>query len=253
MTLKAKITAEEHAKLADPLKAEYVERDGAYFVDVAQVEGWALEDVHGLRSALETTRNERNTLQAATKEFEGVDLNEVKRLLSKKEEIDSWSPDNDEAFKARLEEAQANLQRKYDTDLGAANERAESLSKKYRTYLCRADAVAAINAEKGPVDVLLPHVLERLSVFEADGRDAVFVSGDDGKPRITQQAGETGNMTARELVATLKENEAFRPLFPGSGATGGGTTGGSGAKGNPVDSSLSPEQRLAQHRAQVGA
>lgn len=255
MALKVIITATEREALDSILQAEYIPlagQDGKFVIDGVAADGWAIEDVAGLRRTVETTRNERDTLKTRLKAFDGVDASEYSRLQAKKAEIDGWDPTNDDAFKTRLEEQNATWQTKYDADTKKARDAETASEARYQTFRMRADAVAAISkhAPKG-VTVLLPHVLGQLGVFPTeDGKaDNVWVRGEDGRPRITQKAGEQGNMTPEELVLAMKEREEFAPNYPGTGATGSGATGGGSGTGTvKVDPKLSPTERLKAAR-----
>ena len=265
MTLSIAITQAVRDALPEVLQAEYnpmPDKNGMFLLDTEAVEvdgqRWATENVTGLRTTVESTRNERDTLKTELSKFQGIDLAEYKRLVSKKEEIDGWDPSNDDATKQRLEESNANWQAKYDTDLGAATKAAASADEKYRLYLKTATAQAALNklAPKA-AHLLMPHVLPMLEVYgtEDASKDAVYVRGDDGKPRITQVAGQTGNMTASELMNIMKDDERFIAVMPGTGATGGGATGSGKDTGNrgPNLEGLSATERLkAAHRANAG-
>ena len=255
MALKVILTGEEREALDPILQAEYVPlqgQDGKFVIDGVASDGWAIEDVAGLRRTVETTRNERDTLKTRLKAFDEVDPAEYKRLQAKKEEIDGWDPTNDDAFKTRLEEQNATWQTRYDADTKAAKAAEEAAEKRYRTFRKQSEAVAAISkhAPKG-VTVLLPHVLGQLDVFpNEDGTsDHVWVRGEDGRPRITQKAGEQGNMTPEELVLSMKEREEFAPNYPGTGATGSGATGGGSGSGTvKVDPKLGATERLKAAR-----
>lgn len=254
MTLKAIISADERGALSPELQAEYKPvsgREGFFVIDTSPVDGWNLEDVGGLRNALERVRNERNDLRAANQAFDGMDANAVRALMARQEEINNWNPANDDAVKTKLQELEATWQQKYDTDLKSAQSAQQEALQRYQQYRMRSDAVSAIGkyAPKA-VEVLLPHVMTRLGVFGDGDQEGVYVVGNDGKPAITKKAGETGNMTADELVQAMKADAAFAPLFPGSGASGGGSTGGTGGSPNTnsIDPKLPPAERLRLHR-----
>lgn len=266
MTLKVIIDTVARDALGSDLQSEYVKlegQDGMFILDTTPHEigsaRYALEDVSGLRASLEAARNERDTHKTAAGKFKNVDLAEYQRLIAKKAEIDGWDPSNDDATKTRIEEANASMQTKYDTDLGEANKKADVADGKYRQFLKQSVAQAAIaSVAPDSVRVLLPHVLPLIDVFPTDDPnvDAVWVRGEGGKPRITQVAGKTGNMLAIELVTSMKDDKDFMDFFPGTGATGSGATGGgkgTGKSGSQTASveGLSPVERLkAARRAQ---
>jgi len=261
MTLKIIINEEERGNLDALLQAEYLPiegSDGNFLLDGSAVDGWAIEDVKGLRRTVETSRADRDKHRTAAEKFEGVDLEEYKRLQAKKEEIDGWDPTNDEAFKTRLDESNATWDAKHKKDVGEATAKAEASDAKYQKYRKRSSAVAALgkHAPDG-IKVLLPHVLGQLGVYATeDGKDdEVWVVGTDGRPRITQKAGEQGNMSADELVLAMKDDPEFKANFPGTGATGGGATGGGTGTGSApaIDPTLSPTERIKAFRRSQAA
>lgn len=256
MALRIIISQEEREALPENIQAEYkplAGQDGKFVIDGIAVDGWAIEDVVGLRRTVETTRAERDKLKEKVKTFDGVDAAEYARLKAKKAEIEGWDPTNDDAFKTRLEEQNATWQTKYDADVAVEKKAKEDAHKRYVQFRKQAEATAAVSKYVLPKSgkALLPHVLGQLEVYPSEDGDTdqVWVRGSDGRPRITQKAGEQGNMTPEELVLSMKEDEAFAPLFPGTGATGGGATGGGSGKGTVVvDPSLNPVERLKAAR-----
>lgn len=261
MVLDVKITPEQHAALPEPLRAEYTAPgdDGLYTLDTRPFEAdgqrWALENVSGLRSSLEAARNERQQARDALKSFEGVNVEDYRRLMSRKSEIENWDPSNDDAAQARLAEQNDAWQAKYDADLTEAQKKAKALDERYRKFAVRSAAVEALSkVAPKRVKVLLPIVEPMLDLYAGESGDSVYVKGEGGKPRITQQAGSTSNMTAIEVVESLRKDPDYADYFPGTGATGSGATGsGKGTGANrgapPVDvSKLSPTEQLKQAR-----
>ena len=251
--MKAIITEEEFNAIPgeSALKVEYVTHpteQGKYLAKIDGVDGWALEHVVGLRRTVEEVRNERNDLREKLKGFDGIDSAEHARLLAKKTEIDGWDPTNDDAFKTRLEEQNATWQKKYDTDVGAANTKADISDGKYRNRVKREEVLKAVVKHAHPdcIEQMMDLVLPKVDVFDHDGQEAVWAKGVDGKPAITQIAGKSDNMNSEELVLSLKPQPGYSRMFPGSGATGGGATGGGESAGMKVDPNLSPTERLAQ-------
>src|SRR5258708_24110814 len=78
MALKLKLTAEEHGKLDDGLKALYVKKDDGFVLDADLPQP---EDVSGLKSALEKERTESRKAREALKAFEGIDVDAAKKAM----------------------------------------------------------------------------------------------------------------------------------------------------------------------------
>jgi hypothetical protein len=251
--MKAIITEEEFNAIPaeSALKAEYVvhpSETGKYLAKIENVNGWALEDVQGLRNTLQEVRNDNHAMKTKLEVVKDLDIAEYSRLLAKKEEIDGWDPTNDEAFKVRLEETNANWQKKYDTDVVAAQQQAQTAEERYKSRVKSEEVLKACAKHAHPdcVEQLMELVLPKVEVYAQEGQDHVWAKGADGKPAITQIAGQSDNMSPEELVLSLKPQPGFSRMFPGSGATGGGATGGGESAGMKVDPNLSPTERLAQ-------
>lgn len=254
MVLKARLSKEEYDKLNDIEKGHYKEgSNGIFGLDVDPVDGWALEDVQGLRSALQSERNERSKLDGRLSSFSKIeDPKKALEALQKVKEMEKWTPE--EEVQKKIDAQIASMKAKYEGDLSEANTRNEQTQKEFEKYVKREAAVAAISrvAPKS-VSLLLPHVLDRLGVVQEGDKRSVYVFGDDGKPKISQKPGNTGSMTPGELLESMAKESDFSPAFPGSGATGSGATGsenGASTSRNGIDPNLPPAERLKQFRAQ---
>jgi hypothetical protein len=253
--LKAQITPGEYATLSDSDKAHYPTADnkGNYTADIQKVGGLALEDVGGLRSALEKTRNEKSQFIDKLKSFEGLENPDAARdAIAKLEDMKSWTPETE--VQARIDAQITDLKSKYETDLTAANEKLSIAELGFERYLIEGAASANISkvAPKS-LKVLLPHVASQLGVFEQDGEKVVLVKGSDGNPRITTLAGQTGNMQVAELLDTMSKEDDYATVFPGSGATGSGIAGsgtGAGNRGHANNPDLPYGEALRELRRQ---
>ena len=109
-------------------------------------------------------------------------------------------------------------QKKYDTDLAAANEGKDDALKMLRLEKVHSKAVelATTLAVPGSADVLLPHIESRLSMDIKDGRAVAVVMDAQGKPSA---------LTVDELGKEIANNAAFAPLIVASNAAGGGANG----------------------------
>lgn len=87
MALKAKLTKAEHDALAEPLKEHYKASGDDYVLDAEGV-----EDVSGLKSALEKEKKERRELktklEAEAARFKDIDPERARAALAKVQEID---------------------------------------------------------------------------------------------------------------------------------------------------------------------
>lgn len=131
--------------------------------------------------------------------------------------------------------SEADVQKKIDAikaDLLKANEQAvqtrdariEALTGQLYKRMVEAEASAALAPVAVDVELALPFVKNQIKVAEADGQFVVQVVDGEGNERH----GGTGNpMTIKELVAEMKGNPKYAPLFKSDSNPGAGTPPGS--------------------------
>lgn len=261
MTLAAKLTEQEVTALPELIRKEYKQGEDKFFYpDVAEKDGWAFENVTGLRTTMRDERARREEWERKHGELartlNGLDPKEITELpgLKKKlKEMESWTPE--EKVQARI----LGLEGEYKTKLSDAERtRLEEIStreKEIRELLVDARARVVLSGlDAIDVEMLLPHVHRDVRVERKDGKSLIIVVDDHGDPVTTKKAGAVGNMQLEELLEGYKKK--WPNAFKGTGATGGGTSGsGAGGSGdntqhpNSADlNKLTPEQRLTQLR-----
>lgn len=221
----------------DATKALYVEKDGKFVLDVEGVEGFALEDVSGLKTALGKERTARENAERLTAAFKDIDPAKAKDALAKVEEWGNLDPSKeaDKIANSKFEAAKAQLLEKHTGEITARDERIGHLSKTVESLLIDQAATAALAEAKGSVELLLPHVRAHTRVKEVDGRFTVEVVDKDGNAKIADSKGTP--MDIKGLVAEMRQSEAFGRAFEASGNSGtgkqpGNGTGGGVQKGN---------------------
>jgi len=226
MALAAIISEQAFNELADPIKAEYKKRDGkdakGYILDVTDVDGFALENVTGLKSALAKERDAKDKAEKKVEVFKDIDPDTARDAMSKVAEMDGW--DKDEKTKQLVEAEKKKLIEKHASEMKAKDDREGVLTKALRRALVDSAATTAIADAKGSVDLLLPIVKKFTKLEENEGEFVVRVLDDDLKTnRITRETGKTDPMGVSEFVSkVLKEDERFRGGFGGSGSSGPG-------------------------------
>ncbi len=257
MALKAKITKEEHAKLPALVQAEYVDKDGVYLLQVEAVDGIALEDITGLKSALGSERQRAKELENLSAKFKDLDPDKAREALAKMADLASGK--GDEKLKAQLEAVTAQLAQKHAGELSALQGENKSLMDQITDVLRDQTARVAIRAA-GATDtgseLLFPKVRERIRVEKnSAGKFVAVVVDDKGNPQITNRSGSHEAMGIGELVETFKK--PFAMCFQGSGATGSGAPGkgsegkNGGSTANPSDLTVSPAERLRSVRREL--
>lgn len=187
----------------------------------------AIEDavaakVKEVNAALEANRDtilkEKKALERRLKDLDGIDPEEHKALKTAAEEAEKKKAAAEGNWKA-LEQQ---LQERHTKELGKREDRIKGLSAALERELIDAAATRAIAAEKGAVDLLLPHVRTRMRVVEEDGSYVAIVVDEKGNQRIGEKDGT--KMSAEELVREMKSGEKYARAFDGSGASGSGAS-----------------------------
>ena len=253
MALKARLKAEEHAKLSDTLKAEYTKgEDGTFTLAVDEVEGFRLENTESLRSTLGKERARADTAEAKLKEslkpFEGLDAAKARDALKRLEAIDAGEPDD--KTKRQIESLKAQLADKHRGEI-------EPLQKQLKDYESEidaltvdrslAEAMASVQLLPSASELLIAHVKSKGLVRRVkgpDGRSTVRVFGEDGVEMVTREAGKTGSATVHELVG-VELKKRFPALFVESKKSGGGADPDAKRTSNEPTNNLLGVGRLA--------
>jgi hypothetical protein len=258
--MKAIITTDEREALDDATREHYSEiEDGKYLLNVDPVDGFALENVEGLKSSLSKERGNSRDVALKLKSFEGLDADEARTAIEKASEMDSWTPQDKVAEQIARREKQ--LVAKYDKETKELGESNAHLQGQLEKHLVEASAVSALTKHKGSIELLLPHVKSSTRVErDGSGNFVARVVDRDGHPRISMKTGSQEPMSIDELVEGMKSNDTFAPAFAGSGATGSGSsgnrTGSASANGRHVlsyEDSRDPVKYVAAKERAVAA
>lgn len=225
--------------LTEQEQAHYGEKDGNFFLDVGPAEGLELADTTGLRSALQSERQNNAALkkenQTILTTYAGIDDPEkALEAIGKMDEIANWNPDEKTAQMKQEFEAQVTDKHNKELDtvkvkltgeLTVVQKKLDARSAQLRDSLVRTKA-SALLAEKeieGNPNLLLPYIEKHIRMKELD--DDTFeteVVDDNGTPLISTAPGSTAPMTMREFVMDLKSKPEFGGAFKGTGAAGSG-------------------------------
>lgn len=121
----------------------------------------------------------------------------------------------------------------------------EALRRQLETRLIEAEASAAIIAAAGVPELLLPVLLPKLAVREADGGFEVEV--------LASVEGGEVPATVAELVETLRRSEIYGRAFAGTGKSGSGAPVGAAGSGGPVSLPAGDPLTLGRHIADIAA
>lgn len=235
--MKALITQEEFNGLNEALQAEYVNGgegvpDGMFQAKIETVNGWALEDVAGLKNTLSAVRTERNTFKATVDGLDGLDVADARKKIAQLDELLSKNPEG--KAKAEIEAAKAQLIEKHAGELDEVNKALAARDKEVHDLVVVADATAALSKHGGNVQLMLPHVVSQIKVARnEEGRPVSRVKDNAGGDRVSMRQGNNGPMDVDELVGEImKSDDQYKAGFEGSGASGTGSTGKDTSAGN---------------------
>lgn len=217
----------------EAVRGFYKEADGKFILDVEPVDGYALEDVAGLKSTLGKEMTLRKKLEKDVVKFKDIDPDKARDALAKLEELSSIDPtkEADKIASTKFEAAKTQLLEKHNGEIQTREARIGQLTKTVENLLIDQAATVAIAEAKGSIELLIPHVKAHTRVREADGKYFVDVVDKDGNARIGNSKGDP--MTINDFVQELRKSETFGRAFDGSGQSGSGTRPGNGGGGSP--------------------
>lgn len=221
----------------ESLRSYYVQGDdGKYRLD-------GVEDVSGLKSALETLKADKKKLRESLERFKDLDPDEYTRLKQEREDREMQSATK----KGEFEKLRTQMVEKHQTELGAKESRITNLLSTIQLLMVDEQATRAIAAQKGVPELLLPHVRSQVKVIEEDGRFTTVVVDKSGNPRIGDAGGQP--MSIAQLVSEMRQSEIYGRAFEASGATGSGATSGRSSPNGQDLSKLPPVERMNAARA----
>jgi len=258
--MKALLTQQEFDALSDSMKALYKrieegDNAGGYLLQVEPVGGYGLENIEGLRSALSSTRAERDEAKKLAKAFEGLDAANVQKKLK---QLDDLLKDGtpDEKTKRAVEAMKAQLEDKHTSELNRLTDELTRANNDLHEVLVVAEATSALGRAKGNTDLLLPHVVKHIKVTrdESTKKPRVSVIDESGNERISLKQGSTDPMSVEELVTHMKKDQRYAAAFEGTSAKGAGSagtnTGSSGGYTGEYKPGMAAEH-LAHQRSQA--
>lgn len=193
----------------EALHPEYMKgEDGKFHLNV--------EGLPEMATALKAANKEAAERRKALEALKGVDPEEYQRLKTEAEERAA----TDAAAKGQWDKLKEQMAEKHKADLLAKDTALGKYKAQLEKNLIDAQAVAAIAAEKGVPELLLPHVKGRVRVSEVDGEFRFEILDKNGSPMIADASGTPAGFA--DLVKSMKADPIYGRAFEGSGASGGG-------------------------------
>jgi len=234
MAMKAILSADEFKSVGEAFKSEYKEADGKYVLDVVPVEGYALEDVTGLKTSLGAERTAKTRAEKALEKFKDIaDPAAALAALTELEELKAIDPkkEADKLANTKFESAKSQLLQKHTGELQTRDDRIKQLTTAVEKLVIDSTAKSAIAEAKGSIELLLPHVRSATRVKEENGEFSVEVIDAQGNGRIAN--GKGAAMTISDLIAEMKTSDTFGRAFEGDNISGSGKRPTNGGGGTP--------------------
>lgn len=242
-----RIVADKIDDLPEGLRSA-AKQHGSTVVVESLPEGWALEDINGLKGAITTERSARKELELRIKDFEGIEDPAAARQaleamtagrLKSAKEIDEWKK---------------SAEAKFATDSAKIRAQTDGLTKQLRELMVDRAAMQAIVEAGGNPKLLMPIVRGAAKAEMAEnGKFSVVLVGDDGKELMTRAAGSSAPMGFAEFVHTLRDSADFKSAFAGSGVGGSGSNhaAGGSARGGSNNGPLSSMDLLQRANSRM--
>ncbi len=250
--------------IADPIKTEYTEKDGKFYLSVEPVNGFELDDVTGLKNGLASERGVTKSLKTeleklgskwdeTTKKWTHIaDPVKIKQAVAKFDEFSAFDPtkEADKIAEAKVNSIKEQLVAEHTNVVTGLTERNQVLETGISKVLKEQVARAEILALKGVPELVLPAINAVTRVGEKDGEFFVEVLDDKGNVRIGDSKGTP--MTVKQLVAELRNTETYGRAFEGDGKQGSGKQPGSGGGSPTLKRSLMTAQQKADYAREHG-
>ena len=232
---------EDVETLDESVRSLYKEAEGGFILDTESAGGYELDNISGLKSALQ---KERKSVGDLTKQvgtykttYEGLDAEEARAAMTKVAEYDAFDPEKeaDKLAEAKFENSKKRWQTQNDkaweatikSEYAPAVEQNKVLIGQLRKEMVTSAALKAIAAEDGDAELLLPHVVNSIQFSQLEnGQFSTSIVDGQGEVMYNSK-GE--DMTTQEHVASLKTR--FPSAFNSKAISGSGiqSTVGTGA------------------------
>jgi len=212
--LKAKV--QDIEDVAEPLREFYAPDDsGGFKLAVDGMVG--VNEVSGLKSALEKEKEKRRLYGEKLQALGGVDPDEYKKL---KEDADLRAI-KDAEKKGEWDKLRTQLVAQHEKEMKEQKLGNDAMRGSLDRFLIEAEATREIAANHGTPELLLPIVKQRVRVIAENGSFVARVLDEHGDPMISDAKGTP--MTIGQLVQSLKESEVYGRAFSPTGKQGVGT------------------------------
>lgn len=251
MPIVVSITADSADELSEPLRKIAKESNGKWVVQ-GLPEGYAVEDVKGLRSAKQHVQNELNETKSKLGQFQAFldagltpeQAKEAADALGKLKAGQLKGNDEVEAFKKAASE-------KYASEVAGLKKSLEDRDAELAETMIRSRLAPVIAARGGSesMDAIMTLARQNIRVVPdpATKKLRLVVVASDGAVMTTKKVGSMDPMGEEELIDGMRESPALKGLFQVRQVGGAGSTSqsrGAPQAGNQDSSRLSAKERI---------
>lgn len=234
-----KLTIDKLEDVEEQHRALYVEKDGKFHLDVeGAVDPSALT---AAQKALKAANDEAAKRRKQLDQWETVGKTpaEIIEMLkqaddekTRREEEEQKKRGEWDGLRAQMNETHQKAIKVKDDVIAAKDSELTKLRQRLEQQFVDTAAIAAITAEKGLPELLMPAVRNSIKVTEGpNGILELQVVDTKGEPRVN---GKGEPLTLAELVSEMRGSDIYGRAFEGSGASGSGSQppGGKPPPGN---------------------
>ena len=236
MALKAQL---ENLDGLDEATSALYKQDGERFIlDVEGVNGFALEDVGGLKTALGKERKTAKEATDALARYKDPDSGELldpeaaRAASARVTELEAIDPDKeaDKLAKEKIASAKQAITKDFEGKLREKDERINVVMGALERSMVDGKITEVLNDTevRGIAKGLLPIMRPNISLREAEpGRFVAQVTDAQGDPKLN---GQGDPMSIKEYALELRKDEDLAGLFLAENKSGGGGTQNGGAR-----------------------
>lgn len=226
--------------VAEAVRGEYTTTEGGFRLQVTPNNGWALEDVAGLKSTVSELKKRATAAEKQLRTFEGIDPEESKSAMTKlqklEKEMENWDPDQkleehkksyEEQIRTQYEGQSRREAEKHAAAVAELNGNISGLTKTLETETVKSSVMAACEKHGGNSKILLPLVRATSKLHDVGGKLKPVILDDEGEPRMSDEPG-VDFMFIDEWVKKLSDDPDYGGAFPSSGSQGSGASGSPG-------------------------
>ena len=230
-----KAIVEDINSVDESQRSLYREDNGRYVLDVEAVQvtdstgrvaEYALENVTGIKSALQSERALARSAADKIKGFEGLDSAKIRADLEELATLRNQSGDIESKVNTLAQSKIDQLVEKHQNDMSASVDTAKAYRSKVEDLMidqALATAIRKNGGDEGTVTLLMPHLKGQVSLREMANGNFIpeVVDNVSKEPRIGDSMGTP--MSMDQLVGEFKGSNIYASAFPGTGTSGGGT------------------------------